>query len=96
MLLNRARLIKGLLLALVALAAREYAHYTYLTGELARAIVSSTEERPYVYRVLVPWLTWSLTRLGFTPETAITIVIVCLAIGLLYALLYLFHSFDRS
>lgn len=95
MLRNR-RLIKGLLLVLVGLVAREYAHFTYFTSEMARNIVYSLYERPYVYRAMVPWIAYVLTGLGVSPEIALTIVVICTAIGFLYALNYLFHSFDRS
>lgn len=94
--LRNKKLIKPLLVLIVALVAREYAHYTYITSEMAKLIVYSQEERPYVYRALVPWLAWSLTRFGIAPETALTIVIMCMAIGFLYALIYLFRSFGRS
>ena len=93
--MHRNKLIKGLLLLVVVLVAREYAHYTYITSEMARNIVYSLYERPYVYRALVPWLAYLLTGLGISPEMALTLVVVCTAIGLLYALLYLFHSLKR-
>lgn len=94
--LNKSRLIKGLAIFLVGLAAQEYAHFTYFTSEMAGLIVYSQQERPFVYRALVPWLAYGLTRFGFSPEIALTIVITATAIGFLYALVFLFQSVRRS
>lgn len=89
------RLVKFFIVLLVGLIAREYANYFYYAEGGAPLIVYSLENRPYVYRVLVPWLAYALTALGLSPETALHFVIVCTAIGFLYALVYLFKSFKR-
>lgn len=94
--MRRNSLVKPLLVLVVALVAREYARATFFTPDMAAGIVYSLNDRPYVYRALVPWLAWSLTRLGIAPETALTLVIMCMAIGFLYALYYLLRSFKRS
>lgn len=94
--MHRNNLVKGLVLLVVALAAREYAHFTFFTSEMAKLIVYSQQDRPFVYRTFVPWLAYGLTRFGFSPETALSMVIACMAIGFLYALVFFFNSFRRS
>jgi len=91
------RVIKAILLLAVILTAGEYARWTYFAdSRWARAIVLELQEKPFVYRALVPWLAHLLALLGLSNESALTIVVVCSAIGLLYGIKYLLAAFRRS
>ena len=91
-LLRNKNLIKGLLLGLIILTANEYARHTWDIPSRARLIALGLEERPYVYRALVPWLAHVLVILGVSPELALTIIVVVSAVALLYGIKYLFAS----
>lgn len=90
---NNSRLVKGVLLALVAITAREYAHYTYMNR--AHYLATSQDGRPYVTRVLIPWLAQILISLGIPADTALTLLIILSAIGLLYGIKYLLSATRR-
>jgi hypothetical protein len=80
----------------VALAANEYARaMIYNSSAYAFVIVHGTYERPYVYRALMPWLAQGLVALGFREDIALSMVVVCSAIGLVYAIQYFLSSFRR-
>lgn len=87
---NRSRLFALLLLCVVAW---QYAHWTWKTHVHAEQIALSLEGKPFVLRALVPWLARGLMWLGFTAETALTILIILFAVGLYYGLDYLQKSF---
>lgn len=88
--------LRRALVLVVGLTAWEYARWTYDTPERALAIVLALEDRPYVYRALAPSLARLLWLAGIPADLALQIVIVSFAIGLVYALEYLFKSFPRS
>jgi hypothetical protein len=86
-------LVVGSLLLIVVLMAREYAYFTFF--DQAEGIVMAQEERPYVYRALVPAVARVLVLAGLPAETALTVMVICMAIGLLYGLIYFSRSFGR-
>jgi len=86
------RTFRGFLLILVSLMARVYAEWTWQTSERAAQIVLGLEDRPFVYRALVPWMARALMKLGLAAETALNVVIVISAIGLFYGLEFLAKS----
>ncbi len=92
----RKYLIQGIIIAVVIVIAHEYAQWTFDNPDRARQIAMGLEERPFVYRALVHWLAYPLVKLGMSPSQALTLVVILSAIGLLYALKYLFASFRQS
>jgi len=92
---SHQRLVRWLLIGVVVLTAREYAYWTVHNFSTADVIVMGLEEKPYVYRALVPWLAHLLVIIGMTPEAALTVLVVGSAIGLLYGIKYLFATFRR-
>jgi hypothetical protein len=89
------RLLRWLLIGVVVLTAREYAQWTFDNLSRAQMIVMGLEERPYVYRALVPWLARVLVMLGLRADMALMIVVILSAIGLVYGIKYLFAAFRR-
>ncbi len=89
-------LIKSLLLGVVVLTAREYARYTFMNVSRAQMMVMGWEDRPYVYRALVPWLAQLLVTLGLRADVALSVIIVLSAIGLVYGIKYLLAAFKRK
>src|SRR5512138_3323110 len=87
--------LKGLLFVVMLASAWEYARWTVHNAGRAAQIVYM-DERPYVYRMLIPFFAWLLVQTGVTVETALRIVVMLSVIGLFYAFLYLFRSFRRS
>ncbi len=87
--------VKATLLLVVIVTAREYAHYTFDQVWRAEVIALSLEEKPYVYRALVPWLAHMLVLLGMRPEMALTLLVILSAIGLVYGIKYLLAAFRR-
>jgi len=93
---RNALLIRSALLCVVMLTALEYARWTYLDNLVkAQIIVLGFEEKPYVYRALVPWLAHVLVTLGLRADLALNVVIVLSAIGLFYAIKHLLTAFKR-
>ncbi len=88
--------VRALMIAVVALSAREYSVWALHRQWTPEIIVMGLEEKPFVYRALVPWLAHLLVWMGVSPETALTVVIVLSAIGLLYGIKYLIGSFRRA
>ncbi len=88
--------IHAALLGLVIISAREYSRWTYDTLWRAQAIAAGMEEKPYVYRALVPWLASMLIWLGIRADVAFMLLIIVSAIGLLYGIKYLLAAFRRS
>lgn len=82
--------------SIVAVLGWEYARWTYATAARAQQIVFGLEEKPFVYRALVPFVAWLLVQTGIPAELALRIVITLSVCGLFYAFLYLFRSFKRS
>ena len=89
------RAVQIIMLFVVILTAREYAYWTFNNFSTADVIVTGLEEKPYVYRALVPWLAHVLVIIGMSPEAALTVVVVLSAIGLVYGIKYLFAAFRR-
>src|SRR5215208_210614 len=87
--------VKASLLVLILLTAYNYAQGT--SGGLAGAqrIVMGLDEKPYVYRALVPWLAHLLVLLGVPADTALTVLVMLSAIGLVYGIKYLLNSFRK-
>ena len=77
------------------LTAREYARWTFDNVSRAQMIVMGLEERPFVYRALVPWLAHVLVMLGLRADLALTVIIVLSAVGLMYGIKYLLTAFKR-
>jgi hypothetical protein len=90
--MRRNKIIKGFLLTLVAASAWQYGDWAYDRQAWTWSIAMSHEPRPYVYRVLIPWLAEILVWLGLQPYYALSLLIVLSAIGLLYAIKYLLRS----
>src|SRR3989304_10509408 len=93
--ISSQRLVRWLLIGVVVLTAREYAYWTVHNFSTADMIVMGLEQKPYVYRALVPWLAHLLVIIGMTPEAALTVLVIGSAIGLLYGIKYLFVTFRR-
>lgn len=94
--LIRERGVRTLLLGLVALGAQEYARWCYGGSlETATMIVYGLNDRPYVYRALVPWLARCLAALGMRADVALSTVVVLSAIGLVYAIQFFLTSFSK-
>lgn len=91
----KTSLIKSFLLSVVVITAREYARWTFDNMSRAQMIVMGLEEKPFVYRALVPWLAQLLVALGLRPDLALTVIIVISAVGLVYGLQYLLTAFKR-
>ena len=87
------RLLRWLLIGVVVLTAQEYAQWTFDNLSRAQMIVMGLEEKPFVYRALVPWLAHVLVMLGLRADMALTVVIVLSAIGLVYGIKYLLTAF---
>lgn len=88
--------IRWLLIGIVILTAQEYARWTYDSLSRAQMIVMGLEGKPYVYRALVPWLAHLFVVLGLRADTALMVLVVLSAIGLVYGIKYLLGSFHRS
>jgi len=58
-------------------------------------VALSLEDRPFVYRVLMPWLARSLMGLGLSASASIGILVFAAAIGLVYAIRFLSETFKR-
>lgn len=82
-----------MLLIVVGLTAYEYSLWTmrYENVSQAEQIVMSLTERPYVYRVLIPWIARVLTFTGLRPEQALSILVMLSAIALVYGIKSLFE-----
>jgi hypothetical protein len=87
--LRNKSILKGSLLLIVILTAREYARWTYDNLANAQAIVSGLTDRPFIYRALVPWLAQLLVLLGMHADAALTVLVVLSAIGLIYGIKFL-------
>jgi hypothetical protein len=92
---QQPRLVKTTLLILVILSAREYAN-SIVDMVWASGIAAGLQEKPFVYRALVPWLAQFLVLLGFRADVALSLIVILSAVGLLYGLQYLLSSFRRS
>lgn len=86
-------LIKSLLLGVVVLTAREYARWTFDKLARAQMIALGLEEKPFVYRALVPWLAHVLVMLGMRADLALSVIVVLSAVGLVYGIKYLLTAF---
>lgn len=91
----KQNLIKGSLLLMVIVTAREYARWTF-DPAWAPGIVAGLQEKPFVYRALIPWLAHLLVILGLRADLALTLLVVLSALGLLYGIKYLLASFRGS
>lgn len=79
------------LILLVSLTASQYAYWTFTdTVSNAEEIVTGTQQKPFVYRALIPWAAHTLTELGLSAPTALTIMVILSAIALMYGILSLF------
>ena len=92
----KSKFLKGFLLAIIIATAIEYSRWTYISPLNAYAIVAGLDERPFVYRMLIPALAWLLSWLGVPIIFSLRLVVVLSSIGLFYALKYLFTSFKRK
>ena len=81
---------KIILFLLVLITAALYTSWTYQFPWLAEPIVFGLQDRPFVYRALVPLLSRLLWLAGLPANVALTVIVLLSAIGLLYALYYLF------
>ncbi len=81
---------KTVLLSLVCGTAMMYASWAYELPKYSEPIVFGLKDRPFVYRALVPLLSKLLWLAGIPANIALIVVVTLSAIGLLYALYYLF------
>jgi hypothetical protein len=88
--------VKMLLMAILMYVAVEYSYWTWDIPTRAEAIVMGLEDRPYVYRSLVPVAARMLVWMGLEPGAALTMVVVVSMIGLFYGLNYFFKSIERE
>lgn len=88
----KVRIVRGIILLVMTLVACQYAVFTFDPPFNASSIVSGLEDRPFVYRALVPALAHGLTWLGLSAETALLVLVVVSALGLFYGIIYLFRS----
>jgi hypothetical protein len=72
-----------------------YASGVWYAEPYARAVALSLEERPFVYRALMPWLARGLMGLGLSATAAIGLLVFAAAIGLVYAIRFLSETFKR-
>ncbi len=93
---GRSQAIRAVLLGLVIFTAHEYGQWTYDSLSRAQIIVGGLEERPYVYRMLVPWLADRLVVLGLRADLALLLLVILSAIGLFYGIKYLLAAFRRA
>jgi hypothetical protein len=63
---------------------------------LASSLLFGINERPYVYRVLIPWITRLLWLAGVPAPLALQIVVTLSAVALFAALCYLLTSFQAG
>jgi hypothetical protein len=78
-----SRLVAVMVVVGVAVA---YGFQTWKTPARAEAIALGLEGKPFVLRVLVPWLAQGLMWLGLPANVALSVLVVCAAIGLFYGL----------
>lgn len=71
---------------LIGMTAWIYGEWTWQTPERAMDIVMGLEAKPFVFRVLVPFLGRSLMWLGLEAQTALQVVVTVSAIGLYWAI----------
>jgi len=88
--------VKRVLIGIVGLTAFEYSRVTFDNLAWAQLIVMGLEQKPYVYRALVPWLAHLLVMLGLQADVALTIVVIASAFGLIYGIKYLLATFRKS
>ena len=85
-----------LLASIVAFTAFNF-YYLWVAAfqmDYLRAVVTFTEDRPYVYRVLVPFLARLLSTLsGIDAISCLMFVVVCSAIGLYFSFKYFYTTF---
>lgn len=72
-----------------------YASGVWYAEPYARAVVWGLEEKPFVYRVLMPGLARGLMGLGFSASAALGVLVFVSAIGLVYAIKFLSETFKR-
>lgn len=84
--------VRALVLAVVIGIAWQYAHWSWDEQWMAEGMVMGWEQRPYVYRALVPALARGLMSLGLDAGTALSIVMVVSAVVLVYGIVFLFKS----
>ena len=72
-----------------------YADGVWYGEPYARTVALSLEERPFVYRALMPWLAHGLMRLGLPATAALGTLVFLAAIGVIYALKFLSQTFKR-
>lgn len=94
-LVSKEWILRVILLGVVILSAYQYAQQTFESLPRAQMIMMGHEEKPYVYRALVPWLARLLVTLGLPADAAFTVIIVLSALGLLYGIKYLLASFRK-
>lgn len=89
------RFVFWLLICVLVVSAWSYAKSTFDGLTQAQVIVMGLQEKPFVYRALVPWLAHLLVIIGFRANMALSIVIVCSAVGLFYGIKYLLPPSDE-
>ena len=91
----KVRFVKLILLSVVVATAREYAQWTFDNLTRGQMIVMGLEEKPFVYRALVPWLAHVLVILGLRADVALTVLVILSAVGLVYGIQYLLSAFKH-
>lgn len=95
----KAKHLDYLLAAIIAVTAFQF-YYVWIQGlgyPYLHDVVYSMEERPYVYRVLIPLLSRVLQDLtGVDTVTCMIILVVVSAVGLYYSVKYLYSTFESN
>jgi hypothetical protein len=73
-----------------------YASGVWYAEPYARAIVLGLDEKPFVYRALLPWLAQGLMGLGLSASAALGVLVLVSAVGLVVGMKFLYETFKRK
>ena len=93
--ISSQRLVRWLLIGLVVLTAWQYCAEWIGEDTLlqAEALVLGLNEKPYVYRALVPFVARLVWMMGLRADLALALVVILCAVGLVYGIKYLITAF---
>ena len=91
--MHKTMFLKLFMLLVVAVTGWVYGGWH---GLFAWESVYGYGQRPYLYRVLIPDLTWLLVLAGVSLDRALQVVMMLSVVGLFYALNYLLTAFRRK
>jgi len=93
---GKQKAVRGALMGVLIFTAYQYSRVTFDNNlAWAQLIMMGMEEKPYVYRALVPWLAHLLVLLGVRADVALTALVILSAMGLFYGIKYLLATFRR-